>query len=422
MRLSLVFFPFNFYAFSLMLASHQFQPAAYRPAGLTISECAMEHVETLLAGLDHFTDEANGGLVPAIQPAVTSQILPGQGALHYARSGNSTARLAEKLMIKLESGADAALFNSGVSAAWAVLSTLKTGDSLIVEEECYYEFRNIMSAYCAQHQIQLIFVNLNDSEVLEQALRCHKVNVVWAETATNPLWKVIDITQVAALAHRYHARLVVDATVSTPLAINPLLLGADIVLHSATKYLNGHGDLTAGFLITREVDAWWESMMWFRTSSGTVLQTLDAWMLLRGMRTLALRFRRACDNAEKLAQALLKHPAVREVHYPGLEGDQWYNNAERQMNGFYGAMLSFRLYGGVAAASTISTLTRTIRHSTSLGSTESLIEHRQSTEGELSRCPVDLVRLSVGIENSDDLIADLNQALDAISLQIPVHS
>ncbi|WP_416414595.1 trans-sulfuration enzyme family protein [Pantoea sp. App145] len=382
----------------------------------------MEHVETLLAGLDHFTDDANGGLVPAIQPAVTSQILPGQGALHYARSGNSTSRLAEKLMTKLESGAEAALFNSGVSAAWAVLSTLKHGDSLIVEEECYYEFRNIMLAYCTQHQIQLIFVDLNDNEALEQVLRCHQVNVVWAETATNPLWKVIDIAQVAALVHRYQARLVVDATVSTPLAINPLQLGADIVLHSATKYLNGHGDLTAGFLVTREVDEWWELMMWFRTSSGTVLQTLDAWMLLRGMRTLALRFRHACDNAEKLAQALLQHPAVREVHYPGLEGDPWYSNAQRQMNGFYGAMLSFRLHGGVTAASLISTLTRTIRHSTSLGSTESLIEHRQSTEGDQSRCPADLVRLSVGIENSDDLIADMQQALDAISLMTPVYS
>lgn len=382
----------------------------------------MDHVETLLAGLDHFTEDNNGGLVPAIQPAVTSQSLLGSGALQYARSGNPTARLAEKLMIKLESGAEAAVFNSGVSAAWAVLSTLKAGDCLIVEEECYYEFRNIMSAYCKQHSIKLLFINLDDSTELEQALSTNDVKLVWAETATNPLWKVIDIPQVAALSHRYAARLVVDATVSTPLAINPLLLGADLVLHSATKYLNGHGDLTAGFLVTREVNDLWEAIIWFRTSSGTVLQALDAWLLLRGMRTLSLRFQRACSNTLKLAQALQSHPAISEVHYPGLENDPWHNNAIQQMNELHGAMLSFRMHGGVAAAKVISSLTRTIRHSTSLGSTESLIEHRQSTEGDKSRCPADLVRVSIGIENYEDLISDLKQALDTVNLMTMVHS
>lgn len=382
----------------------------------------MDHVETLLAGLDNVTDEGYGGLVPAIHPGVTSTQGSVSGALNYARSGNPTAEHAESVMAKLESGVQAALFNSGVSAAWAILSTLKSDDCLILEEECYYEFRNIMSSYCEQHNVRLIFIDLNDHQRLESALQQNTVKIVWAETATNPLWKVIDITEVAALTHRYHARLVVDATVSTPLAIKPLELGADIVLHSATKYLNGHGDLTAGFLVTRVNDAWWSSLLWFRTSSGTVLQPFDSWLLMRGMRTLGLRFPRACDNAMKIANFLSNHPAIEAVHYPGLKSDLWYNNAQRQLNSLMGAMLSFRVKGGAGVAQRIVNSTRVFRHSTSLGSTESLIEHRSSTEGKGSRCPENLIRLSVGIENDGDLITDLMQAIEMHFQPLAVHS
>ncbi|MGB9095913.1 trans-sulfuration enzyme family protein [Erwinia sp.] len=368
---------------------------------------------TLLAGLGHYADPQNGGLVPPIQSSVTSVIDGSEGALGYARSGNSAVLLAESLLNTLEKGQGCAFFNAGASAAWAVLATLKPGDGVILEADCYYEFRSIISRYCERLGIALTLVDLCNLEAVEQATRQGHTNLIWAELPTNPLWKIADIQAVATLAHQVGARLIVDATVATPLWLNALKLGADVVLHSATKYLNGHGDLTAGALVTAKQDAWWQEITAYRTASGSVLPSMEAWLLLRGMRTLSLRVERASENTLKIARWLAQQPAVSVVHYPGLEQNPHFPLAQAQFAGGFGAMLSFQLRAGAKAASEFCLRTSVFRHSTSLGSTESLIEHRRSTEGEGSRCPDDLLRLSVGIEDSDDLLADLAQALAA---------
>ena len=271
-----------------------------------------------------------------------------------------------------------------------------------------------MSDFCSQHQITIYFIDLSDYDALETALAGRAISCVWAETATNPLWKIVDIARVARLAKRYASRLIVDSTVSTPLAVQPLALGADIVLHSATKYLNGHGDLTAGFLVCKENDYWWQQILNFRTSAGLILQPMEAWLLVRGMRTLALRYGKASANAQQLANWMLTQSAIAEVFYPGIAANESADLARVQMNNLYGAMLSFRVKNGAVAARILPKLTKLFRNSTSLGSTESLIEYRKDTEGEESSCPDDLLRLSVGIENGLDLINDLAQAFDAL--------
>lgn len=368
---------------------------------------------TLLAGLGHYTCPQSGGLVPPVQSSVTSVIDGSEGALGYARSGNSSVLLAESLLNTLEHGQGCAFFNAGATAAWAVLSTLTPGDGVILEADCYYEFRTIISRYCQRQGIAITLVDLCNLEAVGQATRQGHTNLIWAELPTNPLWKIADIAALAKVAHRVGARLVVDATVATPLWLNALTLGADVVLHSATKYLNGHGDLTAGALVTARPDAWWQEIIAYRTASGSVLPAMEAWLLLRGMRTLSLRVERASENALKIARWLAQQPGVSGVHYPGLEQNPHFARAEAQFSGGFGAMLSFQLNVGAKAAAAFCRRTRVFRHSTSLGSTESLIEHRRSTEGEGSRCPDDLLRLSVGIEDCADLLADLAQALDA---------
>ena len=374
----------------------------------------MNNFDTLLAGLDHYTDSITGGLVPSIHTAVSSRTIMNDAAINYIRSGNPTTQLAENILTKMEGGASAAAFNSGVSAAWAVLLTLKPHDAIVVEKDCYYEFFKIMSDFCSQHQITIYFIDLSDYAPLETALAGRAISFVWAETATNPLWKIVDIARVARLAKRYASRLIVDSTVSTPLAVQPLALGADIVLHSATKYLNGHGDLTAGFLVCKENDYWWQQILNFRTSAGLILQPMEAWLLVRGMRTLALRYGKASANAQQLANWMLTQSAIAEVFYPGIAANESADLARVQMNNLYGAMLSFRVKNGAVAARILPKLTKLFRNSTSLGSTESLIEYRKDTEGEESSCPDDLLRLSVGIENGLDLINDLAQAFDAL--------
>ncbi|MBZ6550775.1 PLP-dependent transferase, partial [Klebsiella variicola] len=350
----------------------------------------------------------------SIHTAVSSRTIMNDAAINYIRSGNPTTQLAENILTKMEGGASAAAFNSGVSAAWAVLLTLKPHDAIVVEKDCYYEFFKIMSDFCSQHQITIYFIDLSDYDALETALAGRAISFVWAETATNPLWKIVDIARVARLAKRYASRLIVDSTVSTPLSVQPLALGADIVLHSATKYLNGHGDLTAGFLVCKENDYWWQQILNFRTSAGLILQPMEAWLLVRGMRTLALRYGKASANAQQLANWMLTQSAIAEVFYPGIAANESADLARVQMNNLYGAMLSFRVKNGAVAARILPKLTKLFRNSTSLGSTESLIEYRKDTEGEESSCPDDLLRLSVGIENGLDLINDLAQAFDAL--------
>ncbi|PZU88936.1 MAG: cystathionine gamma-synthase [Chelatococcus sp.] len=368
------------------------------------------HAATILAQLDHVTDPSTGGLVPSIHPGVT-HARPGSAiAQGYARSGNSGAALVESILGQLEGGAAAAAFGAGAAAAQAVLATLRPGDRMLIDSGLYYEFGRIVGAFVERFGLELVRVDLCDLDAVARSLGAAPTRLVWAECPSNPLWRVPDLAALAALAHRHGARLLVDATAATPVLCRPLALGADLVLHSATKYLNGHGDLVAGVLVAAENDAWWREMRAAREAHGTVLPPFEAWLLLRGMRSLALRMERVSTTAMALASWLALQPGLRAVHYPGLPRHPQHELARRQFEGGFGGMLSFEL-GDAAAAMALCARARIFRSSTSLGSPESLIEHRRSTEGEQSDCPPGLIRLSIGLEHPDDLLADLRRML-----------
>jgi len=256
------------------------------------------------------------------------------------------------------------------------------------------------------------FVDATSLDALRRAVRPGRTRLVWIETPANPLWSVTDIAGAAEIAHSGGALLAVDSTAATPVLTRPLSLGADLVMHSATKYLNGHSDVMAGALTTAREDAFWARLVAARSSGGAILGSFEAYLLLRGMRTLYPRVERACRSAQQIAEALASHPAVLEVLYPGLPGHPGHATAAQQMIGGYGGMLSVRIRGGAAAAIATASRVEVWRRATSLGGVESLIEHRASVEGADSPAPSDLLRLSVGIEDPGDLIADLTAALD----------
>ncbi|WP_419898902.1 trans-sulfuration enzyme family protein [Roseomonas sp. USHLN139] len=372
---------------------------------------------TLLASLGHYADPASGSLVPPIQPGVTAlghgpEELPDMAGF-YARSGNAAADLAEALLARLEGAAATACFSAGAAAAQAVLAGLRPGDHLLLEAAGYYEFREVIGRFCARWGIAVTLVEMTDLAAVAAALRPGQTRLAWAELPTNPLWRVPDIACLAKLVHGAGGKLLVDATVATPVLARPIALGADWVLHSATKYLNGHGDLVAGALSCARADDDWAELLRHRTAAGTLLPPFEAWLLLRGLRTLALRVEAASRTALRLATWLAAQPAVRAVHYPGLPAHPQHALAAAQLEGGFGAMLSFQIASGRAAALRVAGSTKIFRRATSLGSTESLIEHRRSTEGDSSLCPDDLLRLSIGIEHADDLQADLAAALRA---------
>lgn len=368
------------------------------------------HAATILAQLDHVTDPSTGGLVPSIHPGVT-HARPGSAiAAGYARSGNSGAALVESILCQLEKGAAAAAFGAGAAAAQAVLASLQPGDRVLVDTGLYYEFGRMIWAFAERFGLDMVRVDLCDLEGVARSMSAAVTRLVWAECPSNPLWRVPDLAALATLAHRHGARLLVDATAATPVHCRPLTLGADLVLHSATKYLNGHGDVVAGVLVAAAEDAWWREMLTAREMHGSILPPFEAWLLLRGMRSLALRMERVSATAQTLAGWLAQHPRVGKVHYPGLPQHPQHELACRQFRDGFGGMLSFEL-ADAAEAIDLCARARVFRRSTSLGSPESLIEHRRSTEGEQSDCPPGLVRLSVGLEHPDDLLADLAEML-----------
>jgi cystathionine gamma-synthase len=246
---------------------------------------------------------------------------------------------------------------------------------------------------------------------VQSAIQPGKTRLVWVETPANPLWTISDIARTADIAHAAGARLAVDSTAATPVLTRPLALGADIVVHSASKYLGGHCDLIAGVLVTRELDPHWQRIRILRTQLGATLGSFESWLLLRGMRTVFLRVRQASASAQRIAEHFARHPRVEGVLYPGLPGAPGHAIAARQMEGGFGGMLSIRVKGGEAAAVATAANVQVWKRATSLGGTESLIEHRASIEGAGTPVPTDLLRLSVGIEDAGDLIADLEQAL-----------
>ncbi len=361
-------------------------------------------------------DEETRAVVPPIHASSTFLRDPdnryGSGRI-YARADHPGFDQPEALLAALEGAADALVFASGMAAATAVFMALSPGDHVVAPRVTYWSLRNWLTGFAASWGLRIELADTADSNALEAAVRPGETKLVWIETPANPLWTITDIAQAAEIAHAAGARLAVDSTVATPVLTRPLSLGADVVMHSATKYLNGHSDLVAGALCVRAADAFWQRIESVRIQLGGVLGGFEAWLLLRGMRTLFPRVRAASAAAERIAAHFARHPAVEQVLYPGLPDFPGHETARRQMQGGFGAMLSLRVKGGEHAAVATAANVSLWKRATSLGGVESLIEHRASVEGESSPVPRDLLRLSVGIEDPDDLIADLEAALEA---------
>ena len=335
----------------------------------------------------------------------------------YARDQNPAFDQAEAVINALEGGHQTLLFASGMAAATAVFQALAPGDHVLAPKVMYWSLRNWLLSFAVPWGLDVELIDMTSPAEVQAALRPGKTRLVWVETPANPLWTVTDIAATAQLAHDAGALLAVDSTVPTPVLTQPLVLGADIVMHAATKYLNGHSDLIAGVLSTRADNPHWQRVRKVRAQIGGTLGSFEAWLLLRGMRTLHLRVRAACASAQRIAEHFDGHELVSEVLYPGLPQCHGHEIAKRQMQGGYGGMLSLRVkanaQGGEAVAVAVAARTLLWKRATSLGGTESLIEHRASVEGAGTPAPADLLRLSVGIEHVDDLIADMEQALAA---------
>ncbi len=374
-------------------------------------------LETRIASGLHYADPDTGAVMPPIHTATTylrdAEYQLTNPDVSYTRDENPTYVLAERMLAELEGGAEALLFASGMSAASAVFRALEPGARVVVPDAMYYGLKHWLEGFCAQWQIERVTYDPRQPETLAAAIQ-PGTRIVWVETPSNPLWAVTDLAEAATLAHAAGAVLAVDSTVATPVHTQPLALGADIVMHSATKALNGHSDVLAGALVCRERSALWDRIAAERGEGGSVCGPFEAWLLQRGMRTLFLRQRRASASALAVAEALDAHPAVERVYYPGLPGDPGHAIARRQMRDGFGAMLSFTVRGGREAALAVAGRLALFASATSLGGVESLVEHRATIEGPDSPIPANLLRLSVGIEAPQDLVADLVAALDAI--------
>ena len=371
---------------------------------------------TQLAQALHFVDPLTGAVVPPVQSSTTfardeDYALKGPS---YARGANPAYTQVEALLAELEGGAEALVFASGLAAATAVFEPLRAGDHVVAPKVMYHGLQDWLRRLAERRGIGLDLVDPTDLDEVRAAMRPGETAILWVETLLNPTWDVVDIEACARIAHEAGALLGVDATVTPPVAFRPIEHGADIVFHSATKYLNGHSDVLGGALITARKDDFWAEVNQIRTYVGGVMGGFEAWLLLRGMRTLDVRYTRAAENAMAIARHFDGHDAILEVMFPGLPGHKGHAIAARQMNGTFGAMLSLRMRGGEAAARKLATGTKVILPATSLGGVESLIEHRYVVEGPESLVPRDLLRLSIGIEALDDLIADLEQALARI--------
>ncbi|HEV2565123.1 MAG TPA: aminotransferase class V-fold PLP-dependent enzyme [Microvirga sp.] len=330
----------------------------------------------------------------------------------YGRPDNATIREAEEVLAMLEEAeAGALLFSSGMAAATAVFQALDPGDHIVASKVMYWALRNWLMTEAVRWGLKVDFVETDNLDALREAVKPGQTKLVWIETPSNPLWTITDIAAAAEIAHAAGARLAVDSTTASPIHTRPLTLGADIVMHAATKVLNGHSDVVAGALAGARADAFWARVASIRKMQGAILGPFEAYLLMRGMRTLHVRAAAQAKSALELAQRFAAHPKVARVLYPGLPQHPGHDIAARQMENGFGYMLSIQVSEGEAAAIRTAARVGLWKRATSLGGVESLIEHRASIEGPGTPCPPDLLRLSTGIEDIEDLYRDLDEAL-----------
>lgn len=357
-------------------------------------------------------DPETGALAPPVHLSTTFEHGPAgepRGGHIYIRESNPTQSRLEEALAAIEGGETALVFSSGVAAGAAYLQSLDPGAHVLFHRDIYYAFRTMAQEYLPRWGLTASFVDMTDLGAVRAAIRPN-TRLLWAETPTNPLMQVLDLRALAAESAHAGAHILVDGTFATPALQRPLELGADVVLHSTTKYLGGHGDILGGALVFRSRDDRFARAQHNRHILGPIASPFASWMVLRGLRTLACRVERQAANALAIARALEGHPGLKSVHYPGLPSNPGHEIAKRQMSAF-GGMMSLRVAGGREGAIDAARRVRLFRNATSLGSVESLLEHRVSVESPDTTTPDDLLRLSIGLEHPDDLIEDLRQAL-----------
>ena len=368
---------------------------------------------TLFAQADGAIDLQTGGIVPPIQPSSTftreRDYQPTSEGHIYGRDDNDLLRLGEEILTKAENGEDGLLFPSGMAAIAAVMRTVANGGKILLQSGIYWGTTKWVREFCARRAIELQEIDCSDTELLRQTIEAYVPDLVFVETPSNPWLKIVDINAASQACSKIGAILIVDSTAATPVLSNPLDFGADIVMHSATKTINGHSDVLAGFLAVKDASLpIWQAIITDRHDAGALLGSFEAWLLIRGMRTLPLRVERMCENSLMIAAYLDAHEKVDDVLYPGLVNHPAHDVAMRQMKGGFGSLMSILVKGDSSTALEVCGRLNLFKRATSLGGVESLVEHRHTIEEAISP---NLIRLSVGIENASDLIADLEQAL-----------
>ena len=372
-------------------------------------------VATIAAQAGGYIDAASGGVVPPIQPSTTfardRSYQPHPTGNIYARDDNDVGRIAEALLAQLDNAETALLFPNGMAAIAAVFRALPGGATVLVQSQIYWGTTKWLREFCARRSVTLIEADLSDIGQAQSLCAQHQPDLVFIETPSNPWLRTTDIALVAEATHAAGGRLVVDATAATPILTRALDFGADIVMHSATKGINGHSDVLAGVLATNApADPHWQAIAIDRHDAGAVIGSFEAWLLIRSIRTLPLRVERMSQNAQAVAEFLQSHDAVAQVFYPGLPDFEGHSVAKRQMAGGFGSLLSFCVKGGAVEALRVAGQLNLFHRATSLGGVESLVEHRHTIEPHTG-IPESLLRLSIGIEDVQDLCADLEQAL-----------
>ena len=372
-------------------------------------------IETRAVHVGRRPEGGSRDVTPAIHMSTTYQkaadgSLP--GGFLYSRTDNPNRAALEEALASLEEGAAALAFSSGNAASLALLHALAPGDHVIVDEYVYYGTAILLSSLLESWGLKHTLVNMQDAAAVERALT-PATRLIWVETPSNPLLHIIDIRAIVAMARKVGALVACDNTWATPLLQLPLQLGVDVVMHSVTKYLSGHTDVLCGALVFREAGPLLEKVRGIQRDGGSVPSPFECWLTLRGLQTFPLRVRAQSQSARQIAEFLADQPQIEAVHYPGLSSHPGHKLAASQMSGF-GGMLSIQVKGGQAEAFKLAAGVKLFTHATSLGGPHSLIEHRASVEGAATRSPVNLLRLSIGLEHPDDLIEDLEQALKAL--------
>ncbi|MFP6808620.1 MAG: PLP-dependent transferase [Pseudomonadales bacterium] len=365
--------------------------------------------ETIAIQAGRELDEEFGAVMPPIHMSSTFH-RGNANDLFYSRINNPNRHSLETCLTALEGGDSAMAFASGMAAISAVFQSLSSGDHIILPDDIYFGVKELTASVFSRWGLEYSLVDMTNLEAVKANIRSN-TSLIWAETPSNPLLKITDIRAISEIAKNAKLLFGVDATWATPLLQRPLELGADLVVHSSTKYLGGHSDLIGGIVIVKDEPEFEERIRTIQKIAGAVPSPFDCWLLLRGIRTLAYRMRGHCANAKAIAERLSQHPQVHTVHYPGLFSHPGYEIAARQMSDF-GGMLSIQVVGGAEQAAAVASGTKLFTEATSLGGVESLIEHRAVVEGPDSTTPDDLLRISVGLEHVDDLIEDLLIALE----------